>query len=235
VGVSRRAEGAIGVQVVSRRRRELVRRLLKVAAMKLATCFALALLAACGSEEASTSSALTRPPGACGQVETHVIGEFSGGAGDSGTSVTILRPGQHVLVLSGHEANTWNVQLGPDVELVHVYAVGYHPQTVTGVPAGVDIVTDSMDEDGVWANGYQYPNHDTNSLLTLASERTHHTPTSFHGCHTVSSWTLNEDMSVVSDCKVGYFQADAITDCGGSGGETCGHAGSGSGGDGELQ
>ena len=127
-------------------------------------------------------------------IETHVIGEFSGGNGDT-TTVTILRPGKHVLVLSGHEANTWTVELGPDVELEHVYAVGYHPQTVKGVPAGVDIVTDSMDEDGVWANGYQYPNHDTQSLLTLASERIHHVPTSFHGCHTVSSWTLNEDMS----------------------------------------
>src|SRR4051794_18419244 len=204
--------------------------------MKLASCLAFALLAACGSEEGSTSSALTRPPGACGDVETHVIGEFSGGPGDSGTdtTVTILRPGKHVLVLSGHEANTWTVELGPKTELLHVYAVGYHKQTVRGVPAGVDVVTESMDEDGVYANGYQYPNHDTQSLLTLAAERTHHVPTSFHGCHTVSSWTLNEDMSVVSDCKVGYFQADAITDCGGDGGETCGHAGSGSGGDGQV-
>jgi hypothetical protein len=201
--------------------------------MKLVTCVALALLAACGSEEGSTSSALTRPPGACGDIETHVIGEFSGGNGDT-TTVTILRPGKHVLVLSGHEANTWTVELGPDVELEHVYAVGYHKQTVLGVPAGVDVVTDSQDEDGIWANGYQYPNHDTDSLLTLAAKRTHHDATSFHGCHTVSSWTLNEDMSVVSDCKVGYFQADAITSCGGDGGGTCGHAGSGSGGDGQL-
>lgn len=203
--------------------------------MKLATCCVFALLAACGSEDGSTSSALTRPPGACGSIETHVIGVFEGGGGDAGTTVTILRPGKHVLVLSGHEANTWNVQLGPGVELEHVYAVGYHKQTVTGVPAGVDIVTDSNDEDGVYANGYQYPNHDTQSLLTLAAKRTHHDPTSFHGCHTASSFTIGEDMAVTSDCATGYVQADAVTGCGGDTG-TCGHTGSdggsGSGGDG---
>ncbi|MBV8759106.1 MAG: hypothetical protein JO257_17590 [Deltaproteobacteria bacterium] len=202
--------------------------------MKVVPLLALALLGACGAEEASTSSSLTRPPGACGDIETHVIGEFSGGNGDT-TTVTILRPGKHVLVLTAHDPNTWNIVLGPKTELVHVYAVGYGHQTVTGVPAGVDVVTDSMVDTGIWANGYQYPNHDTNSLLTLASKRTHHDATSFHGCHTASQWLINEDMSVVSDCKVGYFQADAITSCGNTGGETCGHSGSGSGGDGQLQ
>ena len=193
--------------------------------MKIATCVALALLAACGSEEGSSSASLTRAPGVCGSIETHVIGEFDGGTGGGGTTVTILRPGKHVLVLSGHEANTWTIELGPKAELVHVYAVGYHKQTVKGVPAGVDIKTDSMDEDGVYANGYQYPNHDTQSLLTLAAKRTGHDATSFHGCHTVSSWTLNEDMSVTSDCATGYTQADAVTGCGTDTG-TCGHTGS---------
>ena len=210
-----------------------MRELLLPARMNVVPLLGLALVAACGAEEVSSSSSLTRPPGVCGAIETHVIGEWNGGS-DGQSTIELMRPGKHVLVLNAHESVTWNVVLGPETELVHVYAVGYHKQTVTGVPAGVDVITDSMDEDGVWANGYQYPNHDTNSLLTLASKRTHHEATSFHGCHTASQWLINEDMSVVSDCKVGYFQADAVVSCGDTGTGTCGHSGSGSGGDGQL-
>ena len=201
--------------------------------MKVVPLLGLALLAACGTEESSTSSSLTRPPGVCGEIETHVLGEFEGSTGGD-TNVTILRPGKHVLVLTAHEAVNWNVMLGPDVELLHVYTVGYEHQTVTGVPAGVQVISDSMVDDGVWANGYQYPNHDTNTLLSLAKVRTNHTATSFHGCHTASQWVINENMLVESDCKTGYFQADAITSCGNTPTETCGHSGSGSGGDGQL-
>ena len=200
--------------------------------MKVVPLLGLALLAACGTEEASSSSSLTRAPHVCGDIETHVIGEWNSGSG--GTTVTIERPGKHILVLNAHDAVNWKIKLGPESQLVHVYLVGYEHQTVTGVPAGVDIISDSMVDDGVWANGYQYPNHDTQSLLTLAGERTHHVATSFHGCHTASQWTIAEDMAVTSDCKVGYFQADAITSCGDTGQESCGHDGSGSGGDGQL-
>ena len=44
--------------------------------MRFAPFFALALFAACSAEQASSSSSLTREPGACGQIETHVIGVY---------------------------------------------------------------------------------------------------------------------------------------------------------------
>jgi hypothetical protein len=194
--------------------------------MRIASTLALLVLAACGAEEGSSSSSLTRVPGACGDIETHVIGVWDGG-GDS--TVTILRPGEHVLVLSAHEATNWHVELGAGATLAHVYLVGYHKQTVTGVPAGVDIISDSADAGDPYAVGYKYPNHDTQSLLTLEAKRTHHDATSFHGCYAATNWTIGEDMAVTSDCVTG--QADAVTGCGGDGG-TCGnHGGSdGSGG-----
>jgi hypothetical protein len=196
--------------------------------MRIVTPLAFVLLAACGGE--STSS-LTREIGACGEIETHVIGVWDGG-GDS--TVTILRPGEHVLVLSAHEATTWHVELGPGATLAHVYLVGYHQQKVTGVPAGVDIISDSNDAGDAYANGYQYPNHDTQSLLTLTAKRTHHDATSFHGCYAATSWTIDADMTVTSDCVTG--QADAVTGCGDDGGDCGSHEGSdggdtGSGGD----
>lgn len=191
-----------------------------VAPMRIATSLAFLLLAACSSEQGSSSSSLTRVPGACGDIETHVIGVYDGG-GDS--TVTILRPGEHVLVLSAHEATTWHVELGPGATLAHVYLTGYHQQKVTGVPAGVDIISDSADAGDAYANGYKYPNHDTQSLLTLAAKRTHHDATSFHGCYAATNWTINDDMSVASDCVTG--QADAVTGCGGDGGDCGNHDG----------
>ena len=189
--------------------------------MRIAVSLAFLLLAACSGE--STSS-LTRDVGVCGDIETHVIGMW-GGDGDNST-VTILRPGQHVLVLSAHESVNWHVELGPGATLAHVYLVGYHKQSVSGVPAGVDIVSDSADTGDAYAVGYKYPNHDTQSLLTLAAKRTHHDATSFHGCYTASSWTIAENMAVSSDCVTGE-QADAVTGCGGDGG-TCGNHDGGS-------
>jgi hypothetical protein len=193
--------------------------------MRIVTPVALVLLAACSGE--STSS-LTREVGACGDIETHVIGVYDGG-GDS--TVTILRPGKHVLVLSAHEATTWHLELGPGVSLAHVYLTGYHQQKVTGVPAGVDVMSDRGDAGDAYANGYKYPNHDTQSLLTLAAKRTHHDATSFHGCYAATSWTIGADMSVSSDCVTG--EADAVIGCGGDGGDCGNDDGSDDGGSGD--
>jgi len=192
-------------------------------AMRIAPVAAVVLLAACSSEQGSTSSSLTRAPGACGDIETHVIGVWGGGGDTGGDSTVILeRQGHHVLVLSAHEATTWHIQTMPGAVLEHVFVTGYHAQKVEGVPAGVDVVISTHDAGDPYAVGYQYPNHDTQSLLTLTSKITHHDPTSFHGCYAASQWVIGEDMAVTSDCA--ETQADAVTGCGSDTG-TCGNHG----------
>lgn len=186
------------------------------------------LIAACGSEQASDSSSLTRAPGACGGIETHVIGVYDPG-GDS--TVVIMRPGKHVLVMSAFAATTWHVTAGPETTLEHVYAVGQHRQIVD-VPAGVDVLTESADDGGAAANGYAYPDVNTEHLLQLAAKRVHHAATSFHGCYAATQWTIGKDLEVSSDCEVapGHQQVDVITKCDGGGGSgSCGGSGSGSG------
>ena len=193
--------------------------------MRFLPVLAATLLFACNAEQ---DSQLSRAIGACGQVETHVIGVYDGGT-DPG--VVIMRPGKHALVLSGHEAATWHVTLASGAELVHVYAVGYHHQAVDA-PPGTDILTESHDDGTADATGYAWPDDHTKSLLTLAAERVHHKPTAFHGCHTAQQWTIGENMVVTSDCdaQAGYTQTDVILDCDPNGGSACGSSGGGSGG-----
>lgn len=196
--------------------------------------FASALFA-CSTDTGSTSETLTRLPGVCGSVETHIVGVYE--APNNDATIILLRPGKHALVVSAHEATTWHVKLGPGAELVHVYAVGYHAQTVDA-PIGPDVVTESFDQDGVAACGFAWSNDtssgcDTNQLVALAGHRVHHTPTSFHGCYRAANWTIGSDLAVTSDCDAGYEQADKITDCGTHPDGTCGGgSGSGSGGEG---
>jgi hypothetical protein len=202
--------------------------LLMVGVMRIAPLFVLALLAACSSEEGSSSSALTRPAGACGDIETHVIGVWGGGGDTGGDSTVIIeRQGHHVLVLSAHDETTWHIQTMPGAVLEHVFVTGYHAQHVEGVPAGVDVKIQTHDAGDAYAVGYQYPNHDTQSLLTLESKVTGHDATSFHGCYSASQWVIGEDMAVTSDCS--DKQADAVTGCGTDTG-TCGNHGGSDGG-----
>ena len=186
--------------------------------MRFLPVLAAALLFACNAEQ---DSSLSRAIGACGQVETHVIGVYDGG---SDPGVIIARPGKHALVLSAHAAATWHISVEPGAELVHVYAVGYHHQAVDA-PAGTDILTESHDDGTADATGYAWPDAHTKSLLTLAAERVHHKPTAFHGCYSAQQWTIGENMVVSSDCP---SQVDAILDCDPQGGSACG-SGSGSG------
>jgi len=194
--------------------------------MRLVSASLFVLLAACSTENTSTSTSLTRVPGECGDVEVHVIGVSDvgdGGGGDTsgGDSTVILsRPGHHILVLSSHAANTWNVQVKGDAVLDGVYAVGYEPQkVVTNVKT--NIATESKMEGGAGANGYMYPDVKTDALLKLASIRTARHATSFHGCFRASKWVIGEDMSVASDCEgTTYTQYNAVLDCDGD--NTCG-------------
>src|SRR5262245_7941070 len=121
--------------------------------MRLASAFAFVLLAACGTEQTSTSTSLTRVPGECGDVAVHVIGIYEpggDGAGTGDTTVVLERPGKHILVLSSYEAATWNVQVKNGAELKGVYAVGYMPQKVlTNVKTQIN--TESKMEGGAGA------------------------------------------------------------------------------------
>jgi hypothetical protein len=99
-------------------------------------------------------------------------------------------------------------------------------------PPGTDVIIDTMDQTGVYANGYKWPSAATDGLLRLAGKRVHHDATSFHGCKTASTWTIAENMFVTSDCPDvgGVVQYDTVS-CGGTdGGGECG-VGSGSGSD----
>jgi hypothetical protein len=194
--------------------------------MKCASTVALVLLAACSSEQGSSSSSLTREPGECSEVEVHVIGVRDGG---EQSTVVLARPGRHILVLSSYESTHWTIDVRPGATLERVYAVGHDPQKVTANVA-TKIMTESAMEGGAGPTGYRYPDRSTESLLKLASIRVDRHATSFHGCYQASRWTIGEDMAVTSDCAAGtHQQISAVLDCDGD--NLCGDGG---GGDGSL-
>lgn len=160
-------------------------------------------------------------------MEVHVIGVSDGGD-NGGSTVVLERPGHHVLVLSAYEANNWNVEVKGEAVLDGVYAVGYHPQSVTA-NVSTQIDTESKMEGGAGATGYKYPDTSTDALLKLTSIRTARHATSFHGCATASRWVIGEDMAVTSDCATGttYTQYNAVLDCDGD--NECGSDGDGDG------
>jgi hypothetical protein len=164
------------------------------------------LFGACTTSDSSSThvDSLTADPGACGAIETHVVGIYSSPTGEA--TVTVDRPGQHVLVLSAYEATRWHVQLGAGASLEHVYLTGYHAQTIDGVPAGVDVLTDSFDTDGTYGCGYSYPYDgggcDTDGLMRLAAGKIHHDATTFHGCRSATEWNIGYDLTTSSDCAV---------------------------------
>ena len=194
--------------------------------------FAIALLAAaCGTEQGSTSSSLTRAPGECGGFETHVIGVYDS---PPDSTVVVTRQGKQALVLSAHGPTTWHVKVAPGAVLEHIYAVGYHAQKVDA-PPGIDVITESHDDGGADANGYIWPSADARHLIELVAARVHHDATSFHGCERATTWQIGADMSVTSDCATASNekQYDVVLSCdpNGGGDGTCG-SGSGEGGSG---
>jgi hypothetical protein len=199
---------------------------MSVRMMRVST-LALVLLAACGTEQSSSSTSLTREPGECSDVEVHVIGVSDGG-GDS--TVVLQRPGHHILVLSAFQAMHWTVDVKPGATLDKVYAVGHDKQRVT-TNVTTEVMTESEVEGGAGANGYMYPDKGAVALMKLAALRVERHPTSFHGCFAASHWTIGENMAVSSDCETGAFtQYDAVIDCDGD--NTCGGGGGGGSGSG---
>jgi hypothetical protein len=198
--------------------------------MRVASLSLVLLLAACGNEQSSSSMSLTRDPGECSDVEVHVIGVYDGG---SDATVDIQRPGKQIVVLAAHQPTTWKVNVHAGSTLQKIYAVGYYPQKVTA-NVTTKITTESKMEGGAGANGYMYPDKNTDALLKLTSIRVDYHATSFHGCYEATRWTIGENMLVTSDCAAGAFtQYDAVTDCDGD--NQCGSgSGSDTGGDGSL-
>ncbi len=191
-------------------------------------------VAGCSGGLGSSSSNLEGPdPGQCGVIEMHVFGIHD--APDGQATVEIDRPGKHVVVVSAHDAVNWKITTGPGAELVHVYAVGVHEQTVDASAAAgeFDVKTDSKDTTGVQGCGFTWPYDgvpgcNTRDLLRLASVRTGHDANSFDGCHSTSGWVLDDRMHSISDCYEsfdGNLVNHFIAECDG-GNE--GHCGNGS-------
>src|SRR4051812_27355379 len=185
--------------------------------MKLVTVLGLALtsLAGCAANEGTSASSLTQEPGACGEIETHVIGIRQGYNGAA--QVHVSRPGKQALVVSAHDATRWTITVDPGVELEAVYAVGIAKQTVVA-PAGVRVVEDSKQEGGPYACGYTWPasgtDCNTESLLKLVEKRVHPV-TSFHGCFSGSIWSIEDNMAVIGNCNtdIGPAQTDMVEGC----------------------
>jgi hypothetical protein len=152
-------------------------------------------------------------PGSCGSPEVHVIGiyETSSNHGETGNaSVTIDRPGDHILVLSAYEPTNWHVSLAAGATVRAVQLFGYSAQTVD--LAGVPVTRGT-------ACGYSYPYNgggcDTNQLLALAEAQAGAGLRTFHGCYQASSWTLHADGTATSNCNTaaGYQEFELFGTC----------------------
>ena len=204
----------------------MVRRLLKVTRMKIATylaAFACASLAACGTSDEGTSTySLTQEPGACGSLETHVFGIHS--SYDGKAKIHISRPGSHAIVVSAHEATTWTITADPGVTIEAIYAVGVHRQTIVG-PRGVPAVAESKDQGDPYQCGYEWPASttpecNTEELINLVEKRVH-AVTSFHGCYQANQFELGANLAVTSStCDGGAGQTDFVQNCDGE--DSCG-------------
>lgn len=154
----------------------------------------------------------------CGPRELHVISVYEASGDHSVTgqaSVTIARPGRHVLALSAYEATSWHVTLGPNVQISEVVLAGYEAQTVDLPNVPVRHVSGC---------GYSYPYNgggcDTNQLLATIEAAAGAKTTSFHGCYQASQWTLGADRHVTSNCNTaaGYEVDEVLARCDGGGG-----------------
>ena len=203
--------------------------------MKLASFLLLApLTGACTDATGTDTASLTHAAGACGEIETHVIGVYQGEKSQG--TVLLERKGKHALVLSSHEPMTWHVKTSNGAVLEHVYAVGFGKQTVVVDGATVDVISDNMADTGIGACGYSRADStgdcDADSLMILASKRVHHDVTSFHGCHTASTWKIGANMATTSNCAAAT-QDDWAGGCKDNDGSGCG-PGSGGGPSGPL-
>ncbi len=193
--------------------------------MKIALALATVLATACGTNEATSSQGLTREAGACGELETHVIGVLAPDVTNSAENpsvVTVRRPGRHVIVLAGVESVHWEVRAEGGAEIEQVYTFGGDTQLVTA-PAGTAVIASTEADGSAFACGYAWPptiDCDTAVLLRLTSLLTKLHPNTFNGCRSASAWTIGEDLAVTSDCPAatelqapGTAQTSLVTLC----------------------
>lgn len=148
-------------------------------------------------------------PAPCGP-ELHLIGVYEthsnhgGGNHPTGAgTVHIERQGSMILGLSSYEPVDWTVTAAPGVVIEKVILNGYHAQSAV-VPAGVPV--EIHDEHGFGHYAYAWPSSEggSDTAATVASfeAAAGRAMTSFHGCYNASSFVLNNDLSVTSDCAV---------------------------------
>ena len=150
-------------------------------------------------------------PVPCGP-ELHILGVYETNSDHSymnhptGTgTVHVDRKGSVVLALSSYEPVDWTVTVGPDTVLERVILNGYHDQTAV-VPAGVPVDTYDNPEGWLGAIGYAWPysegGSDTPATVAAIENVADREMTSFHGCYHATSFVLNDDLGVTSDCDV---------------------------------
>lgn len=208
---------------------------MKLAALSAASLMSIVLVG-CASNDRVDPSMRTAPPGACGEVETHVFGIYK--TNGEVVEIHIDRPGKHNVVVSAHDSVKWHITASNGAEIEKVYAVGYHTQYVATDP-GVTLLKDSQDDTGISACGYAATSEsgcDPDRLTNLANKKLHHI-SSFHGCRMGTSWTVGEDLATASNCgeATSSVQYDSLAGCVAymNGENTCGDgSGSGSGGGG---
>jgi hypothetical protein len=147
----------------------------------------------------------------CGP-ELHILGVYETNSDHSymnhpiGTgTVHVDRKGPVVLALSSYEPVDWTVTVGPDTVLKRVILNGYHGQNAV-VPAGVPIDTYDGEDGWLGAIGYAWPSaeggSDTPALVAAIEGVAEQEMTSFHGCYHATSFVLNDNLSVTTDCAV---------------------------------
>jgi len=164
----------------------------------------------------------------CGP-ELHILGVYETNSDHSymnhptGTgTVHIDRKGTVVLAISSYEPVDWTVTVGPDTVLERVILNGFYDQDAV-VPAGVPIDTYDGEDGWLGAFGYAWPSaeggSDTPALVTAVEGVAKQNMTSFHGCYHATSFALNDNLGVTTDCAVdqgyevtGYVDPAALSD-----------------------
>lgn len=96
-------------------------------------------------------------------------------------------PGSNVLVLSAYEATLWNIELLAGAGLSRVLLIGFEPQQIGRIPAGVPV--ESYDtSNGMYGCGYALPSPpdtgcQTEELIAGIEGLTGLTLTTFDGCY----------------------------------------------------
>jgi|GEM_PF-5142582 len=152
-------------------------------------------------------------PTTCTGARVEVFAVYETSSDHNGPSPGYIKldsPGTYRLVLSSYEQTDWHVSMTPGVSVEAVYLYGYDDQTVDlpGVPVSTHTYAN-----GDFGCGYSYPYNgqgcDTDNLLARVDAEAGPLH-AFHGCYHATTWLLQSDDNVLSDCDTaaGYVQYD---------------------------